>query len=123
MIYNQFTLIMIGLAGVLLHCLGQLRKINKATNGKAKIGEYLRLEIFSILISVIIVFLCSLIGPELHIVLEKLGYGWASGIAFAMIGYTGESVIVIFMGKAQAAIGIKDDVDSPTKDTNQPVQP
>lgn len=103
--YNQPTLIGLGLFGVLLHCLIQLHKQNKETQGKAKLLDYLKLEIYSILISISMAVGSSFVGNEIEAVLEKIGYSWLLGLCFITIGYMGQSLLIAFMGKASKVIG------------------
>ena len=109
--YTHLTLIGLGLSGVLLHCLVELHKRNKATNGKAKLGEYLRQEIYSILISIFLSVASSFVGSEIKSALEKIGYEWLLGVAFITIGYMGQSLLIFFIGKANKAIGKPDDTE------------
>jgi len=106
--YSQLTLIGLGLFGVLMHCLVELNKINKRTNGKAKLKEYINLEVYSILISISMAVASSFVSNEIHYALDKIGYGWLLGIAFAAIGYMGQSLLVFVMGRAATKIGSND---------------
>lgn len=103
--YTNFVLIALGLLGILLHNLVELNKTNKATNGNVKIGEYLKLEIFSIIISIICVIVCVIIKQEIKQV-EQAGK-WL-GLAFVAIGYMGQSLLIFVMGKATKTIGKED---------------
>jgi hypothetical protein len=100
--YTNFTLIALGLLGVLSHNLVELAKINRATNGKANIVEYLKIEKFSVILSVIIVCIAILAKQEIS-QLEQIGK-WL-GLGFMAIGYMGQSLLVFFMGKASKQIG------------------
>lgn len=106
--YNQITLIGLGLFGVLMHCLVELHKINKRTNGKAKLKEYINLEIYSILISTCMAIASSFIGAEIKTALDKIGWGWLFGASFIAIGYMGQSLLVFVMGRASGKIGMND---------------
>lgn len=99
--YTELTLFLLGIVGILLHNLVELNKLNRACAGKIKIREYLRLERFSILISVIMVAGCLLIKHEIA-QLEAAGK-WI-GLAFISIGYMGQSLLIFVMGKASKAI-------------------
>ena len=103
--YTNFMLFGLGLLGVLLHNLIELNKVNRATKGNIKIGEYFKLEIFSIFISVIVVFVGVLVKHEIQ-QLEQIG-GWL-GVAFVAIGYMGQSLLIFVMGKASKKIGADD---------------
>ncbi len=87
--------------GVLLHNLVELNKLNKASAGNLSISQYLKLERFSIAISVIVVIVCVMIKHEIT-QLEAAGK-WI-GLAFISIGYMGQSLLIFVMGKASKAI-------------------
>lgn len=104
--YTILTFIGLGLFGVILHCLVELNKLNKANKGdyRMAIKEYFRLEIFSILISLFVVLACSFISSEVEAALAKIGYEWVIGGAYIAIGYSAQSLLVFFMGKAAKQI-------------------
>lgn len=102
-IYTNITLILLGLAGVVLHNLVKLSQLNKQYNGKYRLIEYLKLEVYSILISVIVIFVCVLIKTEIT-QLEQAGK-WL-GLAFISIGYMGQSLLITIMGKASKIASI-----------------
>lgn len=99
--YTHITLFALGLLGILLHNLVELNKLNRASVGSLKIREYLRLERFSILISVIVVAVCLIIKTE--ITQLELAGKWL-GLAFISVGYMGQSLLVFVMGKANKVI-------------------
>lgn len=103
--YNQLTVIGLGLFGVLMHCFVELHKLNKKSNGNAKLKDYLRIEIYSILISISMAVASSFIGNEIKTALEKIGWGWLFGASFIAIGYMGQSLLIFVMGRAQKKIG------------------
>lgn len=100
--YTDLTLVGLGMLGVLAHSLVELNKINRLKNGNASIMEYLKLEKFSILISIIVVIVCLIAKHEIT-QLENVGK-WL-GLAFVAIGYMGQSLLVWGMGKASKQIG------------------
>jgi len=108
--YTQVVLFALGILGILLHNLVELNKINKATGGGAKLGKYIKLEIYSIIISILMVIGSVIVSQEIK-QLEQVGK-WL-GLGFIGIGYMGQSVLVFFMGKAAQTIGI--DEDKPDK--------
>lgn len=110
--YNQLTLIGLGLFGVLMHCLVELHKQNKKTNGKAKLMDYLGIEIYSILISVGMSVASSFIGTEIKTALDKIGWGWLFGTSFIAIGYMGQSLLIAVMGKASKAAGVENNTEN-----------
>lgn len=100
--YTPLVLLTLGMAGVLLHNLVELNKINKKMKGDVRIGKYLQYERFSILISIIMVALCVVISQEIK-QLEQVGK-WL-GLAFIAIGYMGQSLLIFFIGKSEKLIG------------------
>lgn len=95
--YTFLTLTIFGLSGVLLHNLVALNKLNKKAQGNLNLSQYFKLEIFSILISIIVVLLAVFVSQEIEI-LYKVGN--MLGLAFVSIGYMGQSLLVTFIGKA-----------------------
>jgi hypothetical protein len=106
--YNNLTLFCLGMLGVLLHNLVELNKLNKASKGNLNIRQYLKLELFSILISMVVLVVCIVIKSEIK-QLEQVGK-WL-GLAFMSIGYMGQSLLIFVMGKANKVID-KDQSDS-----------
>ncbi len=96
------VLFLLGVLGVLLHNLVELNKLNKAQKGELKIKDYLKLEVFSIAISFVVV-LCAVIASQEIKQLEQVGK-WL-GLAFVTIGYMGQSLLIFVMGKASKTIG------------------
>ena len=100
--YTPIVLFLLGVLGVLLHNLVELNKLNKAQKGELKIKDYLKLEVFSISISFVVV-LCAVIASQEIKQLEQVGK-WL-GLAFVTIGYMGQSLLIFVMGKASKTIG------------------
>lgn len=100
--YTPIVLFLLGVLGVLLHNLVELNKLNKAQKGDLKIKDYLKLEIFSIAISLIVV-LCAVITSQEIKQMHDAGK-WL-GLAFVCIGYMGQSLLIFVMGKANKSIG------------------
>lgn len=109
--YTNTILFSLGLLGVLLHILVELNKINRATNGNIKILQYLKLEVFSILISAIVVIVSILVKREIT-QLEVVGK-WL-GLGFIAIGYMGQSLLVFVIGKANNVISNKTEAEVTT---------
>ena len=103
--YTNFTLFALGILGVLLHNLVELNKLNRASKGSLNILQYLKIEVFSFIISAIVVFVCILVKAEIQ-QLEQIGK-WL-GVGFVAIGYMGQSLLIWTMGKASKVID-KDD--------------
>lgn len=100
--YMPIVLFLLGVLGVLLHNLVELNKLNKSQKGELKIKDYLKLEVFSIAISFVVV-LCAVIASQEIKQLEQVGK-WL-GLAFVTIGYMGQSLLIFVMGKASKTIG------------------
>ena len=99
--YTNAVLILLGLLGVLLHNLIEMNKLNRASQGNIKIGQYLKIERFTILISTIVVIIAVIVKQEIG-QLEAVGK-WL-GVAFIAIGYMGQSLLIFTMGKASKVI-------------------
>jgi hypothetical protein len=99
--YTPIVLFLLGVLGILLHNLVEMNKLNKAQKGHLKIRDYLRLEVFSIAISLIVV-LCAVITSQEIKQIHDAGK-WL-GLAFVTIGYMGQSLLIFVMGKAQKTI-------------------
>lgn len=99
--YTNFLLLILGLFGVLMHNLVELNKLNKASAGNLKIKQYLKIEVFSIIISICVVIVCIIVKQEIQ-QLERVGK-WL-GLAFIAVGYMGQSLLIFFMGRANKVI-------------------
>ena len=108
--YTNIMLFGLGLLGVLLHNFIELNKINRAKAGNVKLLEYLKIERFTIYISIIVVFVALLVKQEIT-QLEQVGK-WL-GIAFVTIGYMGQSLLIFVMGKATKVIDKDNDTPNP----------
>ena len=98
--YKDLTLFAFGLLGVLLHCLVQIKKLQKA--GKfISVGHYLSAEWATIAISVvvnIVAIMCK------HEVKSLDAAGTYLGLGFVTLGYMGQSILIAFMGNAEKKI-------------------
>lgn len=99
--YTNAVLILLGMLGVLLHNLIEMNKLNRANQGNIKIGQYLKIERFTIMISIIVVIIAVIVKQEIK-QLEAVGK-WL-GVAFIAIGYMGQSLLIFTMGKASKVI-------------------
>ena len=99
--YTNLALFGLGMLGIVLHNLVQLNKINRSQNGNVNLVQYLKLEVYSILINVVILF-CALIAKHEIKQLEQAGK-WL-GLSFVTIGYMGQSLLILVMGKADKTI-------------------
>lgn len=104
--YTPVILCLLGLAGVLLHNLVKLDTINRKAKGKVNFAQYIALEKFTILISLIIVvvgaFFLQHEMAQLEAVAKYLGFG------FLTLGYFAQSVLVKLMGGANKYISHTD---------------
>lgn len=111
--YTNLVLFTFGMLGILLHNLVELNKLNKASNCTFKIKEYFKLEIFSILISIIVVIVCLFASTELKQI-QILGK-WL-GLGFMAIGYMGQSLLIFFMGKVNKIVNNENSKNSTAGD-------
>lgn len=98
--YKDLTLFLLGLLGVLLHSLVQIRKLQKAKK-YVSILHYLSAEWATIAISVVVnvvAIMCKHEVKSLDVAGNSLGLG------FVAIGYAGQSILVAFMGNAEKKI-------------------
>lgn len=100
--YTTLALIGFGIAGILLHNLVEIGKLNRQSAGNFKILPYIKLEWPSLLISLIVVTVASYLKSEIS-QLEAAGK-WL-GVGFVAVGYMAQSVLIAAMGKASKIIG------------------
>lgn len=79
----------------------KMNSINKANNGEFNFLQYIKIERFSILLSVCVVAVGLLARNEIK-ELEQVGK-WL-GLSFVMLGYAAQSVVIYFNGKAQKVL-------------------
>ncbi len=101
MTYTNLLLVALGILGILLHNFIKMNDLNRKSNGNFSLSRYLRIERFSLVISVIVVICAVLVKSEIA-ELELAGK-WL-GFAFITIGYMGQSIVVKFMGRANKMI-------------------
>ncbi len=99
--YTNLLLLVLGLAGVLLHNLLEMAKLNKQPEYDFTIKKYLKAERFSIIASIIIVCVALIVKHEIK-QLEQAGK-WL-GLSFLTIGYMGQSILIKVIGKAEKII-------------------
>ena len=102
--YTFIILFLLGVLGVLLHNLMKMDEINKKNNGDFKLGNYIAIEKFSIMISLILVLVSVMVSQEIK-QLHDIG-NWL-GLSFVAIGYMSQSIIVKFSGKAEKILNDK----------------
>jgi len=99
--YTYPALLGFAIVGVLLHNLVEMNKLNKQPNYNFKLLEYIKTEIYSILISVLVSGVCVYASQEIKQI-QQVG-NWL-GLAFVAIGYMGQSLLIAAMGKAQKVV-------------------
>lgn len=112
--YSMWVLFLLGIAGILLHNILKLDTLNRQGAGKINFGKYIALERFTILASLIVVFLGAFfLKKELGQNFE-LFTNWV-GIGFITLGYFATSILTRWMGAAQKYLDHKNkpDTDNP----------
>jgi hypothetical protein len=79
----------------------KMDEINKKSNGNFKFGQYLRIERFSIAVSICLGIVCVIASQEIK-QLEQVSK-WL-GLAFVAIGYMAQSIIIKYGGRAEKII-------------------
>ena len=92
---------LLGGFGILLHNLVKLNEINRKYDGIVNMQKYWALERFSIAISVCVVIVCLIAREEVK-QLEAVG-NWL-GLSFVAIGYSSQSILSKYIGKAEKLI-------------------
>lgn len=103
--YTTFILAGLGALGILIHNLKNLNTLNRKSTGHLQLGEYLKLEIYSILLSICVVVVALIAQQEIK-QLEAVGK-WL-GLSFVAIGYMAQSIVVTYLGKAEDFINKKE---------------
>lgn len=111
--YTNLVLFGLGMLGILLHNLVELNKLNKSSNCTFNIKQYFKLEVFSILISIIVVIVCIFASTELK---QIEIFGKWLGLGFMAIGYMGQSLLIFFMGKVNKIVNNENTKNNPTTD-------
>lgn len=96
--YNNYWLAAFGIFGILLHNLVKMNELNRKPENNFSLAKYLKIEMFSIMISVCVVIVGIIAKHEIK-QLEAVGK-WL-GLSFVAIGYMAQSILISFMGKAQ----------------------
>jgi len=99
--YTNSILFALGIFGILLHNLVKLNGINRRNNGDVNYIQYVKLEKFTILISISVVFISLLVKHEVKQI-ESIGT-WL-GVSYVAIGYMAQSILAAIMGKAEKFI-------------------
>jgi len=102
--YSPFILGVLGVLGILLHNLVKMNDINKKAKGSFNFGQYLAIERFSIMISLIVVVVCLITYNDIK---QLHDLGVKGGLGFFTIGYMSQSLLVKFTGKAEKFISDK----------------
>ena len=96
--YTNFMLFGLGLLGVLIHNFIKMDGLNREAKGSINLIKYLAIERFTILISICVLVVALIAKTEIT-QLENVGK-WL-GLSFVAIGYMAQSIVVMFMGRAQ----------------------
>lgn len=104
--YTLITLGVLGLFGIFIHNLKNLNSLNKKNDGNLNLGKYLKLEMYSILLSMSVVAVALIAQQEIQ-QLEAVGK-WL-GLSFVAIGYMAQSIVVTFAGKAEQFLKSKEE--------------
>lgn len=99
--YNDFTLLILGVVGILLHNLIKMNELNKKADSKFTALAYIKTEIYSIIISFLMIIVCIIVKHEIK---QLENAGKYLGLGFVCIGYMGQSLLIKFMGKAEKII-------------------
>jgi hypothetical protein len=99
--YNNYLLAALGILGILMHNLVKMNELNRKPDCNFNLRTYLRLEIFSVLLSVCVITVALIAKTEIK-QLDQVGK-WL-GLSFVAIGYMSQSIVIAFMGKAQKFI-------------------
>lgn len=98
MSYTNPFLFALGVLGILIHNFIKMDELNRKADGEFKLGQFIKLERFSILISLSLVTVALIAKSEVA-QLDRVGK-WL-GLAFVAIGYMAQSIIYKFKGKAE----------------------
>jgi hypothetical protein len=103
--YNYYMLAILGFLGILAHNLMKLNSINRDNNGDLNWKQYIKIERFSMLLSICVVIVCLMVKEEIKQL--KQASNWL-GLGFFAIGYMSQSIIVKFTGKAKKILEDED---------------
>ncbi len=96
-------LLSLGMLGVVAQALKKMNELNRRSNGNFSFKNYIRIEVFSLALSVTIVFASVLF---IYLVPEMAKAGkWLAFGQFA-IGWFGQSGLEFVMGQAKKKIGL-----------------
>ena len=99
--YTNITLLGLGILGILMHNLLNLNKINKAAKGNINLLQYLKIEVYGILLSICVIFVCLIVKTEIQ---QLNAVGKWLGLSFVTVGYMAQSLVITFMGRAAKII-------------------
>lgn len=102
MTYTPFILGLLGIIGIFLHNLIKLDSLNRQGNGNINLSQYMRLERFTLIISVIVVGVAAfLLNKELHYYFENKGFVKYFGVGFIALGYFAQSILAKLSNRGQ----------------------
>lgn len=102
--YNDITLLLLNILGVLLHALVKINELKKRKQ-RFSVMSFVLAEWASMGISVIIGIVAIVCKKEIK-QLDAAG-NWL-GLGFVTLGYMGQSLLYAFMGKAREKLGLED---------------
>lgn len=97
--YSNLMLFGLGILGIILHSLIELKKL-KVIN----ISDYFKTEWTTMVISLIVISICIVCKSEIKVLDIANDY---LGLGFVTIGYMGQSIIIAFLGTIQKKIDAK----------------
>jgi len=100
--YNDLTLLLFGVFGILIHNLIKIQELKKSNTFQPH--QYFGMEWPSIAISAIVVF-AAILGKHEVKELEQAGK-WL-GLAYLTIGYMGQSILIKLFGRANKILNDK----------------
>lgn len=101
MTYTNAILFLLGVFGILTHCLVDINKINHQPTSNTTVGKYFKVEWAAILLSFIVVIVGVIVKQEI-VELENAGK-WI-GIGVFGLGFAANSIITGFSNKAERFI-------------------
>jgi hypothetical protein len=102
--YTNYILFALGLLGIVIHNLLKMDALNRKQNGEFNFWQYVKLEKFSVLLSICTIGVALLVKHEVK-QLEMVG-NWL-GLAFVAVGYMAQSIIIHFSGRAEKYLNNK----------------
>jgi hypothetical protein len=105
--YTPIAYFIISVFGVLTHNLVEMNKLNRAQQGNFSLKDYIKMERFSILISLVMAGLSSFASTEikeLDLIKKYNLFAFGSCIFFFLMGFFGQSILIFMTGKANKLV-------------------